>query len=190
LFLLGAFFAGAGRWVSKPRPTEDDRWPKLKVGEIKQALFKQASYKAPGPEGIKKIAIKKVWKDSGLKSVATTFFSECIRIEYHSKVKRSNCDIEKAPNKPENIARSYSPITLLNCLDKILEKVVQKRLASLTTDTILKHQFGGRNGFFLQLMQSQSWLTTLKKISNGTESHLFSPLTSRVLLIMCIMAFS
>jgi retron-type reverse transcriptase len=55
--------------------------------------------------------------------------------------------ILRKPNKPETLARSYRPITLLNCLDKVLEKVVQRRLASLTTDTIPKQQFGGRNGF-------------------------------------------
>jgi hypothetical protein len=69
-------------------PTKDGRWPKLKVGEIEQALLKQASYKAPGPESIKTIAIKKAWKDSEFRSVATTLFSERIHIEYHLEVFR------------------------------------------------------------------------------------------------------
>ena len=42
--------------------TEDTRWPKLKASEIEQALYQQAPYKAPGPDNIKTIAIRKAWK--------------------------------------------------------------------------------------------------------------------------------
>jgi hypothetical protein len=129
-------------------PIKDVRWPKLKICEIEQALHEQVFYKAPGPYGIKTIAIKKAWKDSEFIRVATTLFGECIRIGYHPKVFRKGQTVMlKKPNKPENLARSYRPTTLLNCLGKLLEKVVQKRLASLAANTIPKYQFGGRNGF-------------------------------------------
>jgi hypothetical protein len=40
-------------------PAEDTRWPKLKALEIEQALYQQALYKAPDPDNIKTIAIRK-----------------------------------------------------------------------------------------------------------------------------------
>ena len=128
--------------------TEDTRWPKLKASEIEQALYQQAPYKAPGPDNIKTIAIRKAWKVRSCRKVITNLFRECIRIGYHPKAFREGQTvILRKPNKPETLARSYRPITLLNCLGKVLEKVVQRRLASLTADIIPKQQFGGRNGF-------------------------------------------
>ena len=138
----------SGSLGTPPTPTEDPRWPKLKVSEIGQALYQQAPYKAPGPDNIKTIAIRKAWQVESCRKVITSLFRECVKIGYHPKAfRKGQTVILRKPNKPETLARSYRPITLLNCLGKVLEKVVQKRLASLTADTIPKQQFGGRNGF-------------------------------------------
>ncbi len=54
--------------------------------------------------------------------------------------------ILKKPNKRKTFSRPYYLISLLNCLGKVLEKRVQRRLALLTVDTIPKQQFGKRKG--------------------------------------------
>ena len=130
------------------KPKEDARWPKLKTCEIEKALYQQAPYKASGPDEIKTIALKTAWRDRYFRGAVTRLFRECVRIGYHPKIFREgHTVILRKPNKPETLARSYRPITLLNCLGKVLEKVIQRRLAALTADTIPKQQFGGRNGF-------------------------------------------
>ncbi len=66
-------------------------------------------------------------------------FRECVGIGYHLKdfhIVRTV--ILTKPNKSEALARAYYPITLLNCLGKILDNVVERRLALLTADTISK----------------------------------------------------
>jgi hypothetical protein len=116
---------GDGSANPSSMPTKDSRWPKLKVCEIEQVLHEQVSYRAPDTDCIKTIAIKEAWKDNETRNAATMLFCECMRIGYHLKVFREGQTvIKKKPNKPENLARSYRPITLLNCSSKIVEKVV------------------------------------------------------------------
>jgi hypothetical protein len=155
---------GDGSVNPSPMSTADSRWSKLEVCEIEKDLHEQASYKTPGSDGIKTIAIKKAWKDSEFRRVTIKLFSECIRIGYHLKIfRKGQTMMLKKLNKPENLAKSYRPITLLNCLGKLLEKVVQKKLASLAADTIPKHQFGGRNGF--------STVDAITKLVNYAEKN-------------------
>ena len=70
-------------------------------------------------------------------------FCECVRIVRHLKIFREDQEvIPRKPNKSETLVRSsYRPVTLLNFLGKVLEKVVQ-RIASLTANIIPKYQFG------------------------------------------------
>ena len=75
-------------------------------------------------------------------------FHECARIGYHPKTFREGqMAILRKPNAPETLVRSYRLITLLNFLGNVLEKVFQRKSASLTANTVPKQQFSGRNGF-------------------------------------------
>jgi hypothetical protein len=106
-------------------PTEDTRWLKPKASEIEQALYQQASYKAPGPDNIKTIAIRRAWKVSSCRNVITRLFHECVKIGYHPKVFREGQTvILRKPNKLETLARSNRPITSLDCLSKVLANMV------------------------------------------------------------------
>ena len=78
----------SGSRGTPPTLTEDPRWPKLKVSEIGQALYQQAPYKAPGPDNIKTIAIRKAWQVEGCRKVITSLFRECVKIGYHPKAFR------------------------------------------------------------------------------------------------------
>ena len=45
----------SGSLGTHPTPTEDPRWPKLKVSEIGQALYQQVPYKAPVQTRLKRL---------------------------------------------------------------------------------------------------------------------------------------
>ena len=79
--------------------------------------------------------------------------------------------------KSETLARSYHPITLLNCLGKVLGKMIQRRPASLIADTVPKQQFGGHAGFsmanilakligYTEITQSRDRVTSVLAIDN------------------------
>jgi hypothetical protein len=90
-----------------PTPTEDTRWPKLKASEIEEALYQQSPYKTPGPDNIKTIATRKVWKVNSCRKVITRLFPKCVKIEYRPKVFREDQTvILRKPNKPKTLARS------------------------------------------------------------------------------------
>ena len=89
-------------------------------------------------------------------------FHECARIGYHPKTFREGqMAILRKPNAPETLVRSYRLITLLNFLGKVLEKVFQRKSASLTVNTVPKQQFSGRNDF--------STVDALAKLISYTE---------------------
>lgn len=78
-----------------------------------------------------------------VKKMISATFCECVRIVRHLKIFREDQEvIPRKPNKSETLVRSSNrPVTLLNFLGKVLEKVVQK-IALLTANIIPKYQFG------------------------------------------------
>lgn len=100
---------------------------------------------SPGPDGIPYIMIKKLSNES--KSFILTFFN---------KIWSEQCFPEKwgealvipilKPNKNKLKPESYRPISLTNCLCKVMEKIINKRLVwYLETNNILyNNQYGFR----------------------------------------------
>ena len=74
---------------------------------------------------------------------------KCLRNGYHPKSWRKAIAIAlRKPNKPDySNPRSYRLITLLECLAKILERIVARRLTYLAgkLNLIPPTQFGGRS---------------------------------------------
>ena len=84
LLLFNEFFPlalSSGLLSIPPVFMENTRWPKLKPLKIRQALYQQAPYKAPGPDNIKTIATRKTWKVSSCQ-VITKVFREYIKIRH------------------------------------------------------------------------------------------------------------
>ena len=74
---------------------------------------------------------------------------KCIRTGYHPKLWRKAIAVAlKKPNKPDySNPRAYRLITLLECLGKILERIIAKQLTFLARkyDLVPNNQFGGRS---------------------------------------------
>lgn len=114
--------------------------------EISRIITKLRPFKAAGPDGIQNILIKKL-PPKAVKLIAT-IFNHCILKGYwpsafkHAKVipiPKSGKDT----TKPEN----YRPISLLNVIGKILEKLFQSRISNFAeANNILNPtQFGFRS---------------------------------------------
>ena len=106
---------------------------------------KMACKKAPGYDSITPIMLK------NLPFVAivyiTNLFNAILKLGYFpSKWKKSQIIMILKPGKDPTLASSYRPISLLPCLSKLFEKVLQSKLMPYLLDCniIPSHQFGFR----------------------------------------------
>jgi hypothetical protein len=85
------------------------------------------------------------------KSHIFLLISKCLRAGYHPRLWRKVVAVAlKKPNKPDYsnpLARAYRLITLLECLGKVLERIIAKRLTFIAGkyDLVPPNQFGGRS---------------------------------------------
>ncbi|KAM3081197.1 hypothetical protein ACMFMF_011951 [Clarireedia jacksonii] len=123
-----------------------DSWPELAINELKLACSTKIKGKTPGPDGITQDIINKAYQ-----AIPNTFFqvySLLINFGYHPICwKQATGAILKKPAKPDySVPKAYRVISLLNCLGKISERILAKRLAYLAETTSLLHnsQIGSR----------------------------------------------
>lgn len=92
-----------------------------------------------------------VWDTETGKALISKLLQKCAESGYHPKAWRRAVAVAlKKPGKPDYsqpLARAYRLITLLECLGKVLEKVIAKRLTFLAgrLDLVPSNQFGGRS---------------------------------------------
>lgn len=155
---------------------EDERWPKLRTREIEEVINDQAPNKAPGPDLVKTIAIRNAWKSNQFKALLTETFRGCVKLGYHPReFRKGTVVVLLKPGRNERLAKSYRPITLLNTLGKILEKIIERRLSALTDTLIPAEQFGGRKGY--------SATDAVVKLSHDIETNKENGLTTSILAI-------
>lgn len=102
--------------------------------------------KAPGPDRINFKCIQQAY--SAVPHHFNAFYKATMTAGYHPHIWReATIVIIKKPNKPDHsIPKAYRPVSLLNCLGKVLEKIMATRLAYLAERYGLLHQWqiGGR----------------------------------------------
>jgi ribonuclease HI len=121
-------------------------WPIVNSAEIELAIITSSAKKAPGPDHLSFAILQKVYKTIG--KAFNQLYPKLIEIGYHPRCwKEAIGVILPKPNKPDYTnPKAYRVIALLNCLGKIAEKIIAKRLAHLanTTDLLDDDQLGGR----------------------------------------------
>lgn len=129
--------------------TPSRHWPDVKTQEIETALFAQAPNKAPGPDGIKTIALQKAWKQvPTFRRRLKQLIRSSLRNGYFPRIHRTGRTlIIPKPGKDPSQVKSYRPITLLNTMGKLMEKIVQKRLYHIVCHHLPPNQFGSRPGY-------------------------------------------
>ena len=125
-----------GRW----------EWPELTYGEVEKACSSAVKSSTPGPDAISQNIISTAFKYQP--QVLFKVFSTLFNYGYHPTCwKQATGAILKKPGKPDYSApKAYRVIALLNCLGKVNERILAKRLAALAEITNLLHpsQIGGR----------------------------------------------
>ena len=127
----------------EPDPWE---WPRLTIHELEQACTGKKSSNTPGPDGITQEMISHAYR-----AIPETFmkiYSAMINTGFHPKCwKQATGAILKKPSKTDySQPKAYRVISLLNCLGKVSERIIAKRLGYLAETTELLHptQIGGR----------------------------------------------
>lgn len=111
------------------QPNQGSAYSSITKIMVDKALFCQLIKKAPSPNmhnfGI--LCILWDWNLDCITSVAT----QAIRLQYHpEKWRHAKGVLLEKPNKRDcSLVKSYRVISLLNCLGKIVEKLVAKQLA-------------------------------------------------------------
>jgi len=96
--------------------------------EIHPLLADCANDSAPGESGISWKIIKLAWPRAD--DVITHLFDACLRLGHHPAFwRKAVVVVIPKPGKDDYLqAKAYRPISLIECLSKLLEKVVAKRL--------------------------------------------------------------
>ncbi|KAJ3562483.1 hypothetical protein NP233_g9541 [Leucocoprinus birnbaumii] len=114
--------------------------------EVREAIISSSAGTAPGPSQINYTMIKWAW--SSAPTEITILLRRCLKMGFHpAQWRRAVAVALCKPNKPDySQPRAYRLITLLECMGKVLEKVVAKRLTYLVGrySLISGAQFGGR----------------------------------------------
>jgi hypothetical protein len=130
------------------QPSKSWKWPKLTKVELKEACISKIKGKTPGPDLITQEIIVQAYL--AIPDIFYLVYSKLIDKGYHPKVwKQATGCILKKPKKPDySQPKAYRVIALLNCLGKVSERILAKRLSYLAETTNLLHysQIGSRIG--------------------------------------------
>ena len=146
--------------------------------EIKEAIKRTKSKKAPGRDGIQNIILKNL--PQKIIAQLTNIFNACFRLSYFPKYwKTANILAFKKPKKNKSLPESYRPISLLPTLSKIFERIILNRIINFENESkiIIPEQFG--------FMKNKSTVQQLVRITN-TISNNFNINKSTAMILLDI----
>ena len=115
------------------------------VEEVKFFIGTLKNSKAPGLDGINSIILKNM--TNTFYTLITQIFNWCLSNGYFPQIfKTAKVVPILKPGRDAKSPTSYRPISMLNCLDKVFEKIVLQRINEYTeTNNIIQNeQFGFR----------------------------------------------
>ena len=119
---------------------------KINKEVVGQALMTQATTKALSPDKINFQILQMIWGWD--KARITSMVYHAIRLGYHPTEwkKARGILLEKGGKRDFRLVRSYQVISLLNCIGKVVEKVVAMELSGYceSYSTLYLGQMGGR----------------------------------------------
>ena len=129
-------------------PQADDLpFEKITLDEVGEAINATSSSSAPGCSQMNYQVVKWAWRSNTGKQYILLLVRKCLEAGYHPKAwRRAIVVVLRKPGKPDySNLRAYRLITLLECLGKILEKIVARQLTFLAGNYNLvpANQFGG-----------------------------------------------
>ena len=103
----------------------------ITIDDVKQAIKTLHLLKAPGITGIPHLIIQESLSITA--PTITRLFQACIDQGYYPKEFKQACTIvlQKIGKDDYTLPGSYRPIALLECLGKVLERIIATKLAAL-----------------------------------------------------------
>jgi hypothetical protein len=133
-------------FTDDPPPLQTRRLPEIRDSLIHDLLAKTTNTSAPGVSGHPWKIVKWVWE------ITPTRLADLVRACVHAGCHPGEWKeaivsvIPKAGRADYTIAKNYRPISLLECLGKLVEKVVTRLMYQeiIKYDLVPTNQFGGR----------------------------------------------
>ena len=121
---------------------------KITLNEVGEAINATSLSSAPGYSQMNYQVVKWAWRSDNGKQYILLLMRKCHEAGYHPKAWRAIVVALRKPGKPDySNPRAYHLITLLECLGKILQKIVARQLTFLAgkQNLVPVNQFGGRS---------------------------------------------
>ena len=133
-------------FADDPSPRETREFQTLSPDEVYDLLRKTANKTAPGTSGFGWQILKWAWPTIG--ETLTFLFDACLTLGHHpERWREAVVVVIPKPDKADyTLPKAYRPIALLECMSKLLEKVVANRIQHDITalDLVPTNQFSGR----------------------------------------------
>ena len=138
-------------WATLPEHSKWAKfWPEIKDREVREAIFQSSVRKAPGPDKISFLIIQKAYEN--LESRFNRLYRILIRKGYHPRCWKEAKGVilkkSESQKRDYTMPKAYRVVSLLNCLGKVSEKILAKRLSNLAeipnSDLLYHDQMGGR----------------------------------------------
>lgn len=99
----------------------------ITLQNIKENLRTVKSFKSPGPDDLGPICLK--WAPDELLKRIKNIYNACLKLNYHPKSwKLSKLILIPKQGKDHSTPDGYRPISLINCIAKLFEKIITSRL--------------------------------------------------------------
>lgn len=130
-----------------PPPRPERELPHITQEEVRNVLQQTSNTSAPGKSGSSWRLIK--WAFEASPNTFISLFNASLQLCHHPLcLKTAIIAIVPKPNKPDKSnPNAYRPVALLECLSKLLEKVIAKRITYEVGrhHLVQTNQFGGRD---------------------------------------------
>lgn len=122
------------------RPSQGVAHTRITEELVHAALFCQSPMKAPGPDKLDFKAIRLLWSWDQKRTIAIV--KTAIRLQYHPKgwKRARGILLVKGNKRDRTLVKLYRVISLLNCIGKLVEKVVAEELAQFCESLLKLHQ--------------------------------------------------
>jgi hypothetical protein len=122
------------------------QWPKIKRSEVKYVIYKLSAKKTPGPDRLSFRVLREAY--ATVLELFNYLYPVFMANGYHPKCfKEATGVILKKPQfaklsyKNYTLPKAYRIILLFNCLAKVMEKIIARRLAVMAKFKTLLHMY-------------------------------------------------
>jgi hypothetical protein len=120
------------------------QWPKIKRSEVKYAIYKLSAKKTPGPDRLSFRVLREAY--ATVPELFDYLYLVLMANGYHPKCFKEATGVilkkpqsAKSPYRNYALPKAYRVILLLNCLTKVMEKIIARRLAVMAEFKTLLH---------------------------------------------------